>query len=226
MKIVYPIHSHGALMVLIPGGTGVGSEAQRGLEVTKNFFQQREWNVEIFLAAGQPGRDGSFSLAAAACELQTFIADRLVRHASSRLCLFGTCSGGTMAVFCASRLPEVTDVMLFETLPRYSPCDIKGFEPRAIAAGVTLDPDWATKYIHTVDFAPDFKGRVLLMTGDGSTPPVVTDSDARTLEKSFSAAKCICSFVIRTAKHSATREHATPAFQTILNHATQFPHHE
>ncbi len=204
------------LMVIYPGGTGSRRPIMRGFDAMAGHFWMRGFSCYIGEVGGQDGHPGAFSVQRAVDESRLTLASLRDSLRPSATCLFGSCSGGTIATWLAGENSLVDLLILYETLPAYPTTSAIEFGERAKASGVKLADAYMEEYLDTEQASPKVICPVLLLCGDASAPPVVTEEDIQRLATGFTKARFVETWTIAGANHNATRGSDLPKLWDIL----------
>jgi len=209
-------------MVIYPGGSGSRRPSMRGLDAIAAFFWMRGFSCYIGEVEGQDGRSGEFSIARAVNESRETLNYLRNLLSPQSICLFGSCSGGTVATWLASEPSQADFLVLYETLPWYSDDNKNTFVARAPTSGIQLSPNFIDEYLDTADASPRVTCPVLLLHGDTCTPPVVTIDDMNQLAASFTSASKLEMSLVKGADHNVTRGSALTPLNDLLQVVESF----
>ncbi len=193
------------LIFLIPGGTGSKRIEKRGYVATASYFWLRGYSAYIAETAGQDGNPGVFSLTRCLDECKSALKSLIQEYGPSRVILFGSCSGGTVATHLATDDDiEIDGLALWETLPVFEEPGRLEFVSRATGV-VTLSDNFFGEYLETADKAGKVKCAVLSLYGDKQAPPVFFAKDAEEIKRIFSSAESLESHCFSGADHNLVR---------------------
>lgn len=165
------------LIFLVPGGTGTKRPGMKGYDAIAASFWLRGYNVQVFVASGQDGAPGKYSMQGSLDEARACLHSIQELVVPSMVVLVGSCAGGVLAGHLVSESTIPALLALWETPLRFTSDNHEEFIRRASDVGISVTEDYFSKTLDFSDVAKSIASPVLVGYGNATNPPVFPASE-------------------------------------------------